>query len=66
MRIEEVKQGQGIGYVIKEATEDAIKNRELYEVELPISLPKIKINLLYIDKYLTKIDKIFIKKYLEK
>ncbi len=66
MRIEEVKQGQGIGYVIKEATEDAIKNRELYEVELPISLPRIKINLLYIDKYLTKMDKIFIKKYLEK
>lgn len=65
MRIEEVKRGQGIGYVIKESTEDAIKNKEVYEVELPILLPKIKINLLYIDKYLSKIDKIFIKKYLK-
>lgn len=65
MRIEETKQGLGIGYVMKEATENAIKNKEIYEVELPISLPVMQINLVYIDKYLTKMDKIFIKKYLK-
>ena len=65
MRIEEVIQGQGIGYVMKEAAERAIKNREVYEIELPIELPKITINLVYMEKYLTKIDKIFIKRYLQ-
>lgn len=65
MRIEEAKEGLGIGYVMKEATEEAVKNKELYEVELPINLPSMKINLVYMEKYLTKIDKIFIKKYLK-
>ena len=65
MRIEEAKQGQGIGYVMKEATEEAIKNKEVYEVELPIPLPEMKINLVYMEKYLTKMDKIFIRKYLK-
>lgn len=65
MRIEEVRQGQGIGYVMKEAVEDALNKGELYEIELPIKLPEVNINLIYIEKYLTKIDKIFIKKYLE-
>ena len=65
MRIEEVKQGQGIGYVMKEAVENALENNEVYEVKLPIELPEIKINLVYIEKYLTKVDKIFIKKYMK-
>lgn len=65
MRIEEAKEGLGIGYVMKEATEEAVKNKELYEVELPINLPSMKINLVYMEKYLTKMDKIFIKKYLK-
>jgi len=65
MRIEAAKQGLGIAYVMKEATEIATKNKDLYEVELPIELPLIKINLVYMEKYLTKIDKIFIKKYLK-
>lgn len=65
MRIEEAKEGLGIGYVMKEATEETVKNKELYEVELPINLPSMKINLVYMEKYLTKMDKIFIKKYLK-
>lgn len=65
MRIEEVRQGQGIGYVMKEAVEDALNKGELYEIKLPIKLPEVNINLIYIEKYLTKMDKIFIKKYLE-
>ena len=65
MRIEEAKEGLGIGYVMKEATDEAVKNKELYEVELPINLPSMKINLVYMEKYLTKMDRIFIKKYLK-
>ena len=64
MRVEEVKEGQGIGYVMEEAAEEAIKNKQVYKVDVPIDLPVIKINLIYNDKYLTKMDKIFIKKYL--
>ncbi len=65
MRIEEVKQGQGIGYVMKESVENDIKHKEVYEVKLPIELPQTQINLVYIKKYLTNMDKIFIKKYLK-
>lgn len=66
MRIEEAKQGQGIAYVMKDAANDALKNKEVFEVKLPIELlPKMQINLVYIERYLTKIDKVFIKKYLK-
>lgn len=65
MRIEEVKQGQGIGYVMEEAAGEAIRNKEVYKVKLPINLPEININVVYIEKYLSKMDKIFINKYLK-
>ena len=65
LRIEETKQGQGIAYVMKDAASEALKNKEIYEVKLPIELPEMKINLVYIERYLTKIDRIFIKKYLK-
>ena len=65
MRIAEVKQGQGIGYVMKESVMDDLNKKEVYEVKLPIELPEMKINLVYMEKYLTKMDKIFIKEYLK-
>lgn len=65
MRIEETKQGLGIGYVMKEAAEEELKKEEVYEVDLPIELPEIKIHLVYVEKYLTNVDKTFIKKYLK-
>ena len=43
-----------------------IENKELYEVELPIELPKIKLNLVHLKGELTKVDKKFIKEYLKK
>ena len=42
-----------------------LPNKELYEVELPIKLPNIKLNLIYLSGELTKIDKKFIKEYLK-
>lgn len=66
MRIEEAKEGLGIGYCIEDAANDAIKNKELYKVELPIELPSVEINLAYMPKYLTKMDKIFMNDYLKK
>lgn len=40
----------------------------MYEVELPksIKLPKVSLDLAYIKGHLTKVDKIFIKKYILK
>ena len=43
-----------------------LAKKELYEVELPIDLPSIKLNLIYLSGELSKIDKKFIKEYLKK
>lgn len=66
VRVETVKKNMGIAYVIKESVKKELKNKELYEVELPIELPKVNINLMYLKGELTKVDKKFIKEYLRK
>lgn len=66
IRVEAVKRNMGIAYVIKEAVKKELNSKELYEVELPIVLPSIKLNLVYLSGELTKIDKKFIKEYLKK
>ena len=66
VRVEAVKKNIGIAYVIKESVKKELKNKELYEVELPIELPKVNINLMYLKGELTKVDKKFIKEYLRK
>ena len=66
IRVEAVKRNMGIAYVIKEAVKNELVKKELYEVELPIKLPSIKLNLVYLSEELTKIDKKFIKEYLKK
>lgn len=66
MRIEAVKEDQGIGYVMREAVQELLNKKELYEVKLPIKLPEMQLNLIYMDKYLTEMDKVFIKEYLKK
>lgn len=65
LRINAVKRGLGIGYVMKEAVKNELENKELYEVKLPIELPISKINLIYIKEQLTQSDKKFIKNYLK-
>ena len=66
VRVEAVKRNMGIAYVIKESVKKELNNKELYEVELPIKLPSIKLNLIYLKDELTKIDKKFIKEYIDK
>ena len=65
IRVEAVKNGLGIAYVMKEAVKKQLENGELYEVEVPIKLPELSINLVYIKDMLTQVDKKFIKKYLK-
>ena len=66
IRVEAVKRNMGIAYVIKEAVKNELAKKELYEVELPIELPSIKLKLVYLTGELSKIDKKFIKEYLKK
>lgn len=64
-RIEAAKMGIGIAYVLKNSVERELENQELYEVKVPIELPKTTVNLIYLKNRLTKVDKEFIKKYLD-
>lgn len=66
LRISAAKKGIGISYVMKESVKEALKNKEVYEVKMPIKLPISKINLIYLKEQLNKADKQFIKEYLKK
>lgn len=66
LRISAAKKGIGISYVMKESVKEALKNKEVYEVKMPIKLPVSKINLIYLKEQLNKADKQFIKEYLKK
>ena len=66
LRVEAVKRNMGIAYVIREAVKKELDNKELYEVKLPIQLPTVKLNLIYLENELTKVDKKFIDEYLKK
>lgn len=66
LRVEAVKRNMGIAYVIREAVKKELDTKELYEVKLPIELPSVKLNLIYLREELTKVDKKFIKEYLRK
>lgn len=65
VRVDAVKRNMGIAYVIKESVKRELNDKELYEVELPIELPITKLNLIYLKGELTKIDRKFIKEYIE-
>ena len=51
---------------MKEAVKNELEKKELYEVEMPIELPKMIVNLIYIKGEITRADKKFIKEYLKK
>lgn len=65
IRVQAVKRNMGIAYVIKQAVKAELDNKELYEVDLPIELPSVKLNLIYLQDELTRADKKFIKEYLK-
>lgn len=64
VRVDLAKKGIGIAYVMRKSVEKELERHELYEVELPITLPSINISLIYTEDSYKKIDKIFINKYL--
>ena len=46
LRVSAAKKGIGISYVMKESVKEVLKNKEVYEVKMPIKLPVSKINLM--------------------
>ena len=64
--INAVKRGLGIGYVIKDAVKEDLKNKTIYEVHTDIELPKTIIYLINIKEQLTNANKKLIKEYLLK
>lgn len=60
-----IKKDLGIGYIIYDVVKDNINSGEFKLVKINESLPKITINLVYIEKYLTTAPKYFIENYLK-
>lgn len=59
-----VKKDLGIGYIIYDVIKDNVENGEFKILNIKEKLPKITINLIYNEKYLTIAPKFFIKNYL--
>ena len=51
----------GIGYVVKNAVQYLVDDKTIEYVDLEYDLPKMEINLVYINNYLTNLSKLFIK-----
>ena len=47
LRVNAVKKGLGITYVMKEIVKEDLESNELYEVKVPFELPKSKMHLIY-------------------
>jgi len=60
-----IKKDLGIGYIIYDVIKDNVENGEFKIVDIKENLPRITINLVYIEKYLTIAPKFFIENYLE-
>lgn len=59
-----IKKDLGIGYIIYDVIKDNVMNGEFNIIKTEENLPKITINLIYIEKYLTIAPKFFIENYL--
>lgn len=60
-----IKKDLGIGYIIYDVIKDNVENKEFKIIDIKENLPKITINLVYIEKYLTIAPKFFIENYLK-
>lgn len=59
--IEATRRNLGVGYVVESAIQYLIDSNILERIKLKEELPKMEINLVYINSYLTKTAKLFIK-----
>lgn len=64
--ISSVKNGIGSGYVVKKSVEKEFQTEKLIELKTPYNLPKLELNLVYIEDYLTNLARYFIKNHIKK
>lgn len=64
--INSVKRNLGIGYVVKEAVVKELNNQELKKINIRYELPKLELDLVYFNNYLSYPAKIFLKNYIKK
>ncbi len=55
MLIQAIKKDMGVGYVLKSAVKNDIKEKNLFEVKVKEKLPTIGLNIVYISDYLTHV-----------
>ena len=55
----------GVGFVVENAVRREFEEKQLEKIELNYQLPKVEINLVYVEHYLPKIAKIFIEDYIK-
>lgn len=65
-RVNAARLGIGIAYVMKDAVQDELYKKELYEVKIPIKLPRNDLKIVYLKNHLTRVDRQFINNYLMK
>ena len=65
MIVGSIKKDLGIGYILYDVVKDNLENGEFKIVDIKEPLPKITINLVYIEKYLTVVPSFFIENYLQ-
>ena len=63
--IEAVRRNLGVGYVVKSAIQYLVDAKILDYIEIEENLPKMEINLVYINNYLTNAAKLFIQEEIE-
>lgn len=64
--IESVRNDMGVGYVVKNAVDYLVDEKLIDIIDLKMPLPKVEINLIYVESYLTNIANMFIKNYINK
>lgn len=64
--ISSVKNDIGAGYVVKKSVKKELENKELIELKTKYNLPKLELNLVYIEDYLTNLSRYFIKNHIKK
>ena len=64
--ISSVKNDIGTGYVVKKSVKNELENKELVELKTKYNLPKLELNLVYIEDYLTNLSRYFIKNHIKK
>lgn len=64
--ISSVKKDIGAGYVVKQSVKRELEENQLAELKTSYNLPKLELNLVYIENYLTNLSSYFIKNHIIK